>query len=319
MNFFKAQIARIPGKKRITTNRAFILCPFHHETDPSGTISLDTTKPKFVGWFYCYGKCKRSAPWNEVAEKLGLKKINGYHAMPKSVPKIDVNALRESLLPEEEQSTKKDLTFFDMQSPKWRGFKREFLQKFGAKLCYDDKTGRFYLWFPVMVRGKEVGYFRAQIKPSDEFPNYLNSKGEWVRRRGLFPFDQAIRLMRRKGLRTLVLVEGQRDALRLLRAGIPAVCIMGTGNWTDDKMHIIESAGVKRLILLMDGDSPGKMATFGGKIDDRKVIGIYPQIKMHFEVIVFKLWRLAKKMGVKKVDPYDAPVILLHKLRKRLI
>jgi hypothetical protein len=71
----------------------------------------------------------------------------------------------------------------------------------------------------------------------------------------------------------------------------------------------------------MDGDEAGKHATYGKKKEgkERPTPGIYSQVKMNFDTHVVKMWRLAKKLGLKKVDPYDAPVILLHKLRKMLV
>lgn len=328
VNFFKTQIQKIPGKKNFTSNRVMILCPFHNETKPSGAISLDSSKPKFLGRFYCWGRCKRSASWNEIAEKFGLQKINGQRAIPDHVPEINLAGAKSELFADDDNEKNdagelSDYTFFELEKwphNEWRGFKKEFIEKLGARLAYHDETERFYIWFPVKVNKERVGWFRALTKPVDGIPSYLNKKGSWVKTKGLFPFDVALKIMHRKELKTMVLVEGQRDALRLIRAGIPAVCIMGTNNWTDDKKHILEMAGVERLILCMDGDLPGKIATFGGKSKDGKRIkGIYETVTMHFDVKVVKLWRLARKMEVEKIDPYEAPVILLHKLRKMLI
>lgn len=312
VEFFKKEIEKIPGRKLWSNNRVFILCPFHSETFPSGAISLDSSHPRWIGSFKCWGKCNRTAPWNEVAERLGLKKLDGKNSLPKTVPSMDLKGTRASLLPpKEDDSTRDDFDFFDLQEEKWRGFHKDFLKEIGARLIYYDKASRFYIWFPVIVNDKEVGYFRAQIKkaPNKEYPSYLNKKGIWVKKYGLFPFDYAIRLMRRKGLSTLVLVEGPRDALRLLRAGIPAVAIMGTSNWTPTKRRIIENSGVKKIILLLDGDSAGRKAS-------RE---IYPQLKIYIRVHVFKLWRIAAKMGVDKLDPCIVPREVLLQIKEILI
>lgn len=322
IDLVRQEIERIPGKKTISDKRVMILCPFHQETKPSGKISVDTSYPGSIGSYYCWG-CGTKKKWNDIAEVFGLKKMNGKNAMPKHVPKIDLSGARERVLPQEVDKIE-DYDFFELQEPRWRGFNKEFLEDLGAKLAYHDKTQQFYVWFPVRVEGKQAGYFRARMKPEDDKPSYLNKSGSWVKRRGLFPFDQAIKLMLKLGLKTLVLVEGPRDALRMIRQGIPAVSIMGTNNWSSNKRQIVENAGVERLIILMDGDKPGKRATYGNPKDDQNK-GIYEDVKINFEVIVFKLWKTAKRMaleqGVEKIklDPYNMPKEIVEKVRSKLI
>lgn len=312
IEFFKREIEKIPGRKLWSSNRVFLLCPWHTEQVPSGTISLDTAHPQWLGSFKCWGKCNKTASWNEFAEKTGLKKLSGKNKLPKTVPSIDLEGIRATLLPskEEDDTTRDDFDFFDLQEDKWRGFNKGFLTKVGARLIYHDKSGRFYVWFPVIVNDKEVGYFRAQMKkaPDGEYPSYLNKKGNWVKKYGLFPFDYSIQMMRRKGLHTLVLVEGPRDALRLLRGGIPAVAIMGTNSWTTAKRRLIEMAGVNRIILMLDGDSAGRKAT----------MEIYPELKMHLNTKVIRLWRIAKKLGKDKVDPCSAPTETIRLVKNSL-
>lgn len=315
-DFYRSQIERIPGRKQISGSRVMILCPFHSETKPSGSILLDTSKPGSFGKFKCWG-CGKFCSWNEFAEKLGLQKIkNGKRHISKHVPQIDLNGAKHRVLPKEDEKIE-DYDFFELQEPKWRGFKKEFLEKIGAKLAYHDKSQMFWTWFPVMVNGEQVGYIRARQKKTEDLPSYLNMPGEWVKAKGLFPFDTAVKIMRKKGLKTMVLVEGPRDALRLIRAGIPAVSIMGTNNWTDSKRQIVEGAGVRRLVLLMDGDKAGKRATYGNP-DDKNNRGIYEAVKLHFDVVVFKLWKTAKRLGLKKVDPYSMPIGMVEKVRNRL-
>lgn len=313
VDFFKREIEKVPGPKLWSASRVFILCPFHAETHPSGTISLDPAHPRWLGSFKCWGKCNKTAPWNEVAEKLGLKKLDGKNALPKNVPLIDLKGVRQSLLPEKEKeddSTRDDFDFFDLQEEKWRGFHKDFLKAVGARLIYHDKSGRFYVWFPVIVNDKEVGYFRALMKkdPNNVYPSYINKKGVWTKKYGLFPFDYAIRLMKRRELSTLVLVEGPRDALRLLKAGIPAVCIMGTNSWTPVKRRVIENSGAKRIILMFDGDKAGRKATYD----------IYKDLKMHISVKVFRLWRVAKRLGKDKIDPCSAPTETIRQVKNSL-
>jgi 5S rRNA maturation endonuclease (ribonuclease M5) len=200
------------------------------------------------------------------------------------------------------------MTLFPIQED-WRGFSKGFLKKLGAKLAFVEQTGFFYLRFPVMVQGKEVGYFRAQMeKPRKGIPTYLNKPGEWVKTRGLFPFDTAVALAKKEGLRTIVPVEGPRDALRLICDGVPAVSIMGTHNWSAQKRRILEFT-FKRMVICMDGDRAGKQAA----------LNIYRDVKNRMDVKVLRLWRIAQKMQLEKMDPFDMPDNVVDRLRGLLI
>jgi 5S rRNA maturation endonuclease (ribonuclease M5) len=274
-------------------------------------INLDVSKGRrYLGSGKCYG-CGKQVTWNELAEKVGLRTIDGELRLPKNVPKVDVAKVKQNLIPNREDDAEdKRLQLFPLDRD-WRGFSRNNLLKVGAKIAYMDLTGRYYLYLPVNVEDKLVGYIRAQLKrdPDSDAPAYINKSGVWTKTHGLFPFDYAIDLMRRKGLRTMVLVEGPRDALRLLFKGIPAVAIMGTQNWTSRKRLLLESAGVERLVFLLDGDRAGKEATYA----------IWPEVRKFMECKVIPLWKWAERRGLKKMDPYEAPKELRDKVRTLLI
>lgn len=74
----------------------------------------------------------------------------------------------------------------------------------------------------------------------------------------LFPLDYVAKTFKKS--KTIVLVEGQVDALWLIFHGIPALAILGTNNWSKTKETILQSEGYERVILAMDGDKPGLKA-----------------------------------------------------------
>jgi DNA primase len=131
-------------------------------------------------------------------------------------------------------------------------------------------------------------------------------------------------MMKDLGARTMVLVEGQRDCLRLLTLGIPAMCIFGTQSWSKSKAKLLEVSGVRRIVLLMDGDEAGINAT--EKIE-ASCAGM-------FKTVTMKLWdmenspyreflehenptKAAKEAGVELWDPMNCPVEVLEKLKDR--
>ena len=309
LDWFRTQIRKIPNSK-INGTRAFILCPFHKESTPSGVIGLDSAKShRFHGRFKCFG-CGKTSTWNELAEKFGLETIEGNQAVLKEVPEYDLSRIRAGLMETNVQTNeKKAFDLFNVRE-KWRGFDPEFLNKVGIKLAYHDDSGKFYLYMPVSILGKEVGFIRAEMrKPKDKrTPTYLNARGEWTLSKGLFPYDYSVGLMKEIHSKTMVLVEGPRDSLRLLKSGVPALSILGTQNWSDKKRRLLERAGVRKIVLLMDGDKPGKDAAEA----------IYPTLKDRFDVKVIPLWIWAEKQGVDKVDPCSMPLSLIKKIRNHI-
>ena len=55
----------------------------------------------------------------------------------------------------------------------------------------------------------------------------------------------------------VVLVEGPYDALKLYAAGVPALAILGTGNWTAQKASILLGLGLSTVFVMMDNDKSG--------------------------------------------------------------
>jgi 5S rRNA maturation endonuclease (ribonuclease M5) len=262
------------------------------------------------------------------------------HAGPDVGPEdyVDPKRFKDELLDAEateetgfERELNEDLTFFEFQQEEWRGVKRELLEKTGCRLCYLDRTGEFYVWMPVMVQGEMKGYVKACLEKPEEGPSYINASGKWSGQYGFLFYDYAVELAMRKGLNTVVLVEGPRDALRLLRYGIPAMAVLGALNWNEEKRYVLEQSGIENLILFFDGDDAGIAATKG----------IYKSVKTCFNIRkVMKLWRLrvpriSKKTGKQKrkkladgnyrllwdneLDPGNCPLKHLRTVRDALV
>lgn len=303
----------------------FVLCPFHAERTPSARIYVsDTTKSP--GYMKCYG-CGGKGPWDKVAPLIGLK--------PYKREKPVEEFVNLNLLPDEaEQDDSDDFVNEPMKltdlprNKKWRDIKTNLLIALGAKVCriQSKQYGLLQprLWLPVYINGELRGYIKARFRKHPDFPSYINAKGPWSKTHGLFPFDYSIELMRELGSRTIVLVEGQRDALRLISMGIPAMCILGTQSWSDTKAKILELAGVTRLILLFDGDCAGIEAT---KL-------LKPRVTSMFKVKVLKLWSMigspyrqfkdeefpskaAKKADVTLWDPGNCPEWIIKKIKRK--
>lgn len=309
------EISRVTGVN-MKSDMAMIPCPFHADKSPSCGVYFRPGDDRPGNW-YCFG-CNRSGLWDELADALGLEKFDktptDRFSHPINVTLEDTTVFNEKLV------------FRPLPKNKiWREISTNLLIDVGCQLCkvrYETNLSDTFIWMPVYIGGELEGYIKARKKKIAGKPSYINKKGPWAKTRGLFPFDYAISQMSEK--KAVVLVEGQRDALRLLDQGIPAICIMGTHSWTDEKSKLLDLYGVKRAIICLDGDDAGISGTNL----------IYPSLKKFVEkTSVIKLWnwpnspylqfankddpsKAAKKAGVELWDPFNCPQEVIDTLKE---
>lgn len=119
------------------------------------------------------------------------------------------------------------------------------------------------LMFPIRDRqGRVVGFSGRYLGEAEGPPKYKNTQeipGIFEKGRLLFGLDTAWKAISQAG--RMILVEGHVDALALQARGLPeTVALMGTA-FTDDHLRILEGLGAE-VILLLDGDAPGRKATW---------------------------------------------------------
>lgn len=311
------QLRIYSGKKIQGPDGTTVLCPFHSERTPSCHI-FHGPKAYVPGYFVCLG-CGAKGRWDVIAPALGLEAFKGGPA----------HAIEARPLAPEREDESVDSTNFELKrlpaNKMWRGFETDWLREVGCKLMVTG-WGTKFLWMPVIVGGTVRGYIRGRMRkdPEGNFPSYLNKRGTWSKTHGLFPFDYAIDMMGKS--KTIVLVEGPRDALRLLEHGIPAMAILGTNTWSPKKVDLLEMHGVRRVILMLDGDPAGIDAT--EKIE--------PALRNMFSTTVLKLWNMrgspyrewwkaleardkaeAKARKGELWDPGSCPVWVLDRIKER--
>ena len=248
LDFILAELASYSGVKKKVGDTTFVACPYHSERTPSFRI-YHKANSKQPGFGKCFG-CGAAHPWDEYAPRLGLKAY--IYAKPSQ------QFARSVVKPLEDDMS---VVFRHKPLPKdkvWRGIKTNLLIDIGCTLIkpYDET----FIFMPVTIKGEERGYIRARLHKIKDKPSYLNKAGRWSELFGLFLYDYAVKMMRDKGLNTLVLVEGPRDALRLISLGIPAIAILGTQSWSKRKATLMELTGAKNVVLCFDGDCAGLKA-----------------------------------------------------------
>lgn len=294
-----SEITKIPGRKVKTANGYMVCCPFHKDSTPSCSLNLNPNlvhkgRKIPVGYTYCFGCSEGKGPWNNLAERLGLRKLDGVQQEPTEFVKRE----SQSSLLEQDQSLPDLLESWSLvddrlisSKEEWRGFSGKFLKRFNALDAVDENYGTRWLVFPVQIGDDVVGAIKARWHKRDGKASYLNSKGSWTRDQGLFPYDYVQRMKPR----TVWLVEGPRDALRLLKYNIPALCILGTNNWSEAKRDLVLALGVERVVLMFDGDRAGVKITNLA----------YKMLKDEVDTKVVKLKRLARELELDKLDPCE--------------
>lgn len=306
--FLKQELEKLPQYEFVNDDMGCkVVCLFHNDTNPSGNINLDPYEERApIGWFRCWS-CGTSVPWADFAAKAGLRPIDG--TRKSSDDYLDPSDSRDRLFAAEQamyEHELKALEFFDFPMEEWRSVPTRVLTKLGCKYAFLDRTGKFYVWFPVMIEGDLKGYVKGELEKSDDPKalSYINAPGKWSHEFGLLYYDFAIKMMRRKGLKTIVLCEGPRDSIRLLRHGIPAMSVLGALNFGESKRFLLEKADIDNVIIFMDGDDAGKRAT---KL-------VYRVIKEHFNTRFIKLWDIEPDK-----DPFNCSNRVIRLVKKALV
>jgi 5S rRNA maturation endonuclease (ribonuclease M5) len=256
-DFIVDQLERVCRDTKILRHDIAITCPFkvHSNPKPSCMVHLSGHKTG-VGVFHCW-KCDAKGPWSRLAEALGLEYGENY------VPQNPFNAKGRALKQRLQDSQDEAQSHFNGCMPlgvqpwehgAFRGLPEEFLVKAGAKRYYDDRNECYRIVFPVMNKNGGLIGSVARRTDKESFMPWVNAPGYWARK-ALFP----LHIMERP-LTTVVLVEGPFDALRLCYLGIPALSILGTSNWTHNKLSSMQGMSCKNIIICMDGDKAGRVA-----------------------------------------------------------
>jgi 5S rRNA maturation endonuclease (ribonuclease M5) len=256
---------RMPEDK---ANSIFIRCPNPQhsggfERSPSLRIFTQAKMPRFK----CYG-CGWKGTWNDLADTLGLQRLNAaveINDIPKEIiSSSDLNNfLGFSHVVEQGRIKEREVHWYP--DTVWRELPGPLLTKVGALLVINDRA-QFRIRFPAYYLGKRVGHVTAMLfKPTNKaIPSYLESTHKtgrmpWSHRHVLF-HDIAREILKKDPAKPLFVVEGPRDALKLLQYGIAAVALMGTQKTEDAKIETLIRMNARKIVILMDGDDAGRSA-----------------------------------------------------------
>ena len=256
-----------PYRDRIKNFATLCANPSCPSLDSSGKLKLEITKDGKKA--HCW-VCDWSGSWDSFARLAGLQPIKAHRPGCYSAEAMDSDfgaQLRKAVI-----DNNRELREFDLNKEgelpsglsQWsvytkepyRGLSVEFLTSLDArywvhKTAYHS-TPRLLL--PFYQYGKLVGYTGRRLD-SDPLIKYYNAP--WAQAKNiLYPFDYVTK----SNPTSVVLVEGQLDALSLINAGIPALCLMGTNNWSNMKRAMLLNTTITDVYICMDGDEAGRLA-----------------------------------------------------------
>ncbi|MDD4187440.1 MAG: DNA primase [Bacilli bacterium] len=114
--------------------------------------------------------------------------------------------------------------------------------------------------FPINNERGEVAGFSARIYNNEKDNKYINSRENPIFKKGsiLFNYDKAKSEVNKT--KSIIIVEGQFDAIRVYSLGIKnVVATMGTA-FTKEHINLLKKLNVK-IILMMDNDEAGEKTT----------------------------------------------------------
>lgn len=263
------ELQKVDGPKGSTNDSVQIVCPFHSDTDPSLGVYMGIGMQIPLGFFNCFG-CGEKGHWNKLAEKLHLQKISSVNDKIKTTREVDSKLAKiKANLEVVNSTTQLSKLITSIGNPAhfpwsddepWRSFSGKLINQVGGMYLSEPhrRNSELVCFFPIKINKRYYGGFKAYLDKKDGRPSYINTQGDWTKSYGLFPYVYCYELIRRYKLEYVVLVEGPRDALRLLAEGIPAISTLGARQFTREKLRLILKLGAKHLFTMPDSDNGGK-------------------------------------------------------------
>lgn len=306
------ELQKVEGPKNQTGDSIMICCPFHDERTPSCGVNMSTEKEVRVGTFYCFG-CKEKGGWNRLAEKAGLEQIKEWQNIE---ARTDGSMVRFDKKKAEQIGTK-NMTIqrlFDevgnavLPWPKgatWRSYSGKLINRVEGYVYDDVRFDELMLVLPIYINGRYRGGVRALREKPRKGPSYFNTTGDWSKDYGLLGFDY----MRKKklyGCKAIVLTEGPRDWLRMVKNKIPCCSILGSAMFSKKKLMLLMGMGIEKIYVFPDNDKAGYAMA---ELVEETCEGLIP----------FEFLRLPRKKDengkIIELDPDNAPQSYIDKVK----
>lgn len=279
-----------------------IHCPFHNDSNPS--LDVHVGEKITPGGFKCWS-CGAHGGWNKLAKQMNLPLFVFDNTVFDANRKIKPGEQDSDPYKELAQSLKNTRLMFGQKEVhvlpgveplpddfEWRGLPKRFYESLGGKFYWDKKLELDYLYLPITMNKKYMGYTICALQPAKlKYLTYADTDKSFLL------FDQI------PSGESVVVVEGHFDALRLYYEGIPAICIFGVENWSAIKKASLLSKAPKKIIICMDSDWQGRQAAEE----------LFQDLKDCSNALIYQL-----PEDENKYDPGNMPDYMIEHLRSLL-
>lgn len=260
------------GKRTKKKGREILVqCLNHSHKDDHPSMSIRADGAAFI----CRS-CGYKGNWYMLTQQLGLPPLPGADQPKDEVLEnlADLKAMAQHGPMARLLNVREPTRLLPWPGGDFRGFSEKTLRRLNTQIWMDRDIKRVY--WPFLLKGRIVGGsgrvhpdyepkpldgetttdYKLRLKDwyRDVHPKYRNVHGAHAKQ-VLYPYDIY------GAIDTIVLVEGQTSAIRLIDAGIDAMAILGVENWSDTKRGLLHTKGIRKVILLFDGDKAGRKAT----------------------------------------------------------
>ena len=205
--------------------------------------------------------------WEALSKDLHLKNFEDWDEAL-----LSLDAIANPALADDFTDFHDDHDFIDPVpvTERWRGIGPRMLQAAGAEYRFYKLYRGLAVFLPVVVNGSRVGGIYAEVVKTRK-NSYMETPGGW-KNKAWYLYDYTRKVIERRGLRFVVLVEGPRDTLRFCQNGIPALGILGASAWTDRKGELLDNLPIDRVYTCFDGDDAGRNAA--EKVKERATLPV---------------------------------------------
>lgn len=261
-DIIRQALEEYPGRKKHQGSSVYVPCPFHDETEPSCGVIVSDDHELPVGTFHCFG-CGEKGGWNKFANRANLETVKGWKFFQGETNNVISREDEMKMLGTDYSTASKLRSRATITWPKhinWRGYSGKLLNKLQAESFNDPVTDEPMIVFPVIMNRKTRGAVRAFMHKKKGRSSYLTTEGKWIKTYGLFPFDEAKKQIKKHKHDFVILVEGPRDVLRLIKLGLPAMAILGANALTDKKLLMVRALLPDKctFYVMSDNDRAGK-------------------------------------------------------------